>query len=40
MVAVGRYFSLALLEDGTVHAWGDGTEGQLGNGTTDFGWSR
>ncbi|MEU7016007.1 sialidase [Streptomyces sp. NPDC046385] len=31
-VAAGGEFSLALLEDGTVYAWGQGIHGQLGNG--------
>jgi alpha-tubulin suppressor-like RCC1 family protein len=34
-VAGGSYGSLALLEGGTVRAWGSGGEGQLGNGTTE-----
>jgi len=33
-VAAGEEHSLALLADGTVMAWGDNHEGQLGNGTT------
>jgi RHS repeat-associated protein len=33
-VAEGGGFSLALLSNGTVEAWGDNTYGQLGNGTT------
>ena len=32
-VAAGEEHSLALLADGTVMAWGDNHEGQLGNGT-------
>jgi alpha-tubulin suppressor-like RCC1 family protein len=32
LVASGNDFSLALKSDGTVWAWGDGGEGQLGNG--------
>jgi alpha-tubulin suppressor-like RCC1 family protein len=33
-VAAGEEHSLALLANGTVLAWGDNHEGQLGNGTT------
>jgi alpha-tubulin suppressor-like RCC1 family protein len=33
-VAAGEEHSLALLSNGTVLAWGDNHEGQLGNGTT------
>jgi alpha-tubulin suppressor-like RCC1 family protein len=33
-VAAGRGFSLALLADGTVMAWGANNRGQLGDGTT------
>ncbi|HTU79552.1 MAG TPA: IPT/TIG domain-containing protein [Solirubrobacteraceae bacterium] len=33
-VAAGADFSLALLKDGTVMAWGDNSEGALGDGTT------
>jgi alpha-tubulin suppressor-like RCC1 family protein len=33
-VAVGEYHGLALLEDGTVKAWGNNGAGQLGDGTT------
>ncbi|MFD3582560.1 RICIN domain-containing protein [Streptomyces sp. NPDC058683] len=32
-IAAGGRFSLALLEDGTVRAWGRNDRGQLGNGT-------
>ena len=32
-VAAGYYFSLALLGDGKVMAWGDGNNGQLGDGS-------
>jgi alpha-tubulin suppressor-like RCC1 family protein len=35
MVSAGTAFALALESDGTVLAWGDNTNGQLGNGTTD-----
>lgn len=38
VVAGGRFeeqFSLALLENGTVVAWGSNNDGQLGNGTTN-----
>jgi alpha-tubulin suppressor-like RCC1 family protein len=34
-VAAGEEHSLALLSNGTVLAWGDNHEGQLGDGTTD-----
>ncbi len=34
-ISAGRYHSLALLSNGTVMAWGDNREGQLGNGTTE-----
>jgi alpha-tubulin suppressor-like RCC1 family protein len=33
-IAAGEDFSLALLKDGTVVAWGENELGQLGNGTT------
>lgn len=33
-VEAGRYYSLALLSDGTVYAWGRNNVGQLGIGTT------
>jgi hypothetical protein len=33
-ISAGRYYSLALLSNGTVMAWGDNTRGELGNGTT------
>lgn len=33
-VAAGEEHSLALLKNGTVMAWGDGSEGQLGDGST------
>ncbi len=33
-IAAGAQHSLALLGDGTVMAWGDNEDGQLGNGTT------
>jgi alpha-tubulin suppressor-like RCC1 family protein len=35
-VAAGLAHSLALLDDGTVRAWGVNGVGQLGDGTTDF----
>lgn len=34
-VSAGEFFSLALLEDGTVWAWGAGYRGELGNGTDE-----
>lgn len=34
-VAGGGYYSLALMEDGTVWAWGKGSSGTLGNGAFD-----
>jgi alpha-tubulin suppressor-like RCC1 family protein len=34
-VAAGQSHSLALLDDGTVRAWGDNYRGQLGTGTPD-----
>lgn len=33
-IAAGGYFALALLQDGTVKAWGYNSAGQLGDGTT------
>ena len=35
-VAAGDNFSIALLEDGTVMAWGSDTEGGLGTGSSEF----
>ncbi|GAA4591704.1 hypothetical protein GCM10023194_51660 [Planotetraspora phitsanulokensis] len=35
-VSAGDYHSLAVRTDGTVWAWGDNTNGQLGNGTTSY----
>lgn len=34
-IAAGCYHSLALKEDGTVWAWGENSEGQLGDGTDE-----
>ncbi len=34
-VSAGDLHNLALLSDGTVMAWGNGSNGQLGNGTTE-----
>lgn len=34
-VACGYYFTLALCEDGSIFAWGEGSDGQLGLGYTD-----
>lgn len=34
-VACGYYFTMALCEDGSVFAWGEGSDGQLGLGYTD-----
>jgi alpha-tubulin suppressor-like RCC1 family protein len=36
-IAAGGYFSLAVVADGQVMAWGDNSFGQLGNGTTATG---
>lgn len=33
-ISVGSFFKCALLEDGTVWCWGDGSSGQLGNGAS------
>ncbi|MBZ5734913.1 hypothetical protein K8Z61_10435 [Nocardioides sp. TRM66260-LWL] len=33
-IAAGKLHSLALASDGTLHAWGSNSSGQLGNGTT------
>ncbi len=33
-LSAGQFFSLALMSNGTVSAWGDNTFGQLGDGTT------
>ena len=35
MVSGGPAYGLALKSDGTVLAWGNNTDGQLGNGTND-----
>lgn len=34
VIAVGAFHNLALLEDGTVMAWGNNEYGQLGTGDT------
>jgi alpha-tubulin suppressor-like RCC1 family protein len=39
-IAAGRYFSLALMKDGTVRSWGYNYEGELGNGTSGDGTNR
>jgi alpha-tubulin suppressor-like RCC1 family protein len=36
IIAAGYSHSLALLEDGTVRAWGFNGTGQLGDGTTTY----
>ena len=33
-IGCGEFYSLALLSNGTVMAWGSGSQGQLGNGST------
>jgi alpha-tubulin suppressor-like RCC1 family protein len=33
-IAAGAYHGLALIDDGTVWAWGSGKNGELGNGTS------
>jgi len=33
-LAAGRHYAVALLEDGTVMAWGDRVDGKLGDGET------
>jgi alpha-tubulin suppressor-like RCC1 family protein len=38
-VAAGYNFSLALYSDGSVYAWGNNQNGQLGDGTTTARWS-
>ena len=35
-VAAGSAFVLALATDGTIHAWGQNTQSQLGNGSTTY----
>jgi alpha-tubulin suppressor-like RCC1 family protein len=35
-VAAGRFFSLALRQDGTVWGWGSNSSGELGDGTVEF----
>jgi alpha-tubulin suppressor-like RCC1 family protein len=34
-ISAGPEFSVALLKDGTIRAWGENTHGQLGDGTTE-----
>ncbi len=34
-VALGEYYSVALAADGTVYTWGNNSNGQLGDGTTN-----
>lgn len=36
-VSAGRYFACALISDGTVWCWGDGSYGELGNGSSGSG---
>ncbi|HTR78046.1 MAG TPA: hypothetical protein VMH39_08045, partial [Gemmatimonadaceae bacterium] len=36
-ISAGPYHTCALIGDGTIQCWGDGTEGALGNGTTNWG---
>lgn len=39
-VAVGASHSCAILEDGRIACWGDGSRGQLGDGNSGKGWQR
>jgi len=34
MISVGQNYATALASDGKLYAWGSGTQGQMGNGTT------
>ncbi|XP_065336815.1 RCC1 and BTB domain-containing protein 1-like [Cloeon dipterum] len=36
LIVCGPFFTLALSDDGKIYSWGENSEGQLGNGTTEF----